>query len=122
MPTPVANPANIAAVQDILREVWVSDTLRSQLYDDMVLFDYIEDVKEYTDSDGLKASVPLKTGRTGGVGSRAIGQQLAPADHQRVGKASYNYKNHYLQIQVLGPVVAKMETDRQACVREVDFE
>lgn len=120
--TPVATPAGIAAVNDILKEVWVSSTLKSQLYDDIILFDWIDDVTEHTDSDGLKASVPLKTGRTGGVGSRAIGQKLPDADHQRVGKASYNYTNHYLQVQVLGPVVAKMETDRQAVVREVDFE
>lgn len=122
MAAPVANPANIAAVQDILREVWVQDTLTSQLYEDMLLFDYIEEVQEYTDSDGLKASVPLKTGRTGGVSSRAIGQALGVPDRQKVGKASYNYTNHYLQVQVLGPVVAKMETNRQAAVREVDFE
>jgi hypothetical protein len=117
-----ASPADIAAVTDVLKEVWVSDTLRSQLYDDMILFDWIDDVKEYTDSDGLKASVPLKTGRTGGVGSRGIGQQLPVADHQKVGKASYNYKLHYLQIMLYNPVIARMATDRQSCVREIDFE
>lgn len=119
---PTANPAAIAAVQDILKEVWVSDTLKSQLYEDMVLFDYVEEVTEYTDSVGLQAAVPLKTGRTGGVGSRAIGEPLAPPDRQKVGKAKYEYTNHYLQVQVNGPVVARMETDRQSAVREVDFE
>ena len=122
MAAPVANPADIAAVQDVLKEVWVSDTLRSQLYDDMVLFDWIDDVKEYTDSDGLHASVPLKTGRTGGVGSRPIGGDLPAADHQRVGKAKYNYTFHYLVVQLYAPVIARMKTDRQACVREIDFE
>jgi hypothetical protein len=120
--SPVANPAGISAVQDILKEVWVSDTLESQLYEDTILLDWIEDVTEYTDSDGLKASVPLRTGRTGGVSARGVGEQLAPADHQRVGKATYNYKNLYLQVQVYGPVVARMETNRQAVVREIDFE
>ena len=120
--TPVANPANIAAVQDILKEVWVSDTLESQLYEDTILLDWIEDVTEYTDSDGLKASVPLRTGRTGGVSARGVGEKLGPASHQAVGKATYNYKNLYLQIKVEGPVVARMETNRQAVVREIDFE
>jgi hypothetical protein len=115
-------PADIAAVQDVLKEVWVTDNLKSQLYEDMVLMDWVDDVKEYTDSDGLKASVPLKTGRTGGVGSRGIGQQLPAADHQRVGKASYNYKFHYLQVQLYGPVIARMATQRQSAVREIDFE
>jgi hypothetical protein len=120
--TPVANPAGIVAVQDILKEVWVSDTLESQLYEDTILLDWIENVTEYTDSDGLKATVPLRTGRTGGVSARGIGQQLGAASHQAAGKATYNYKNLYLQVQVYGPVVAKMETQRQSAVREIDFE
>lgn len=120
--TPIANPAAIAAVEDILKEVWVSDRLESQLYEDVLILDFFEDVTEYTNSDGLYASVPLKVGRTGGIGARAIGQQLAPADHQKPGKATYNYKNLYLQIQVEGPVVARMATNRQAVVREIDFE
>jgi hypothetical protein len=120
--TPIATPAAIAAVQDILKEVYVTDVLESQTYDDMVLFDWIEDVTEYTNSDGLSASVPLKTGRSGGVGSRAIGQRLMPPDHQKVAKALYHYTHHYAQVMVYGPVVARMETDRQACVREIDFE
>jgi hypothetical protein len=120
--TPAANPANVAAVQDILKEVWVSDNLESQLLEDTVLLDWVEQVTEYTDSDGLKATVPLYTGRTGGLSARGIGEQLLPADHQRVGKASYNYKNLYLQVQVYGPVVARMATQRQSVVREIDFE
>ena len=115
-------PADVAAVNDVLKEVWVTDTLKSQLYDDMVLFDYIEDVTEYTDSDGLYAKVPLKTGRTGGVGSRALGEPLPDADRQKVGKATYNYQNHYLVVAVNGPLVARMRTNRQSAVREIDFE
>jgi hypothetical protein len=122
VPAAVASPANILAVQDILKEVWVADTLTSQLYEDMILFDYVEEVTEYTDSNGLKAVVPLKTGRSGGIGSRAIGDFLPVPDHQRVARATYNYTNHYLQVMVNGPVVARMETDRESCVREIDFE
>lgn len=120
--TPTANPAQIAAVQDILKEVWVADRLESQLLEDVMILDFFEEVTEYTDSDGLKASVPLRTGRTGGVSARGIGERLAPADHQKVGKATYNYKNLYLQVKVEGPVVARMETNRQAVVREIDLE
>jgi hypothetical protein len=119
---PVANPATIAAVEDVLKEVWVTDTLESQLQEDMILYEWFDETTEYTDSDGLRASIPLRTGRTGGVGARDVGEKLAPPDHQKVGKAIYNYKNLYLQIQVEGPVVARMETNRQSCVREIDFE
>ncbi len=120
--TPSANAADILAVETILKEVWVSDTLESQLYEDTWLLDQIEDVTEYTDSNGLKAAVPLRTGRTGGIGARGIGQKLPAADHQRVGKASYVYTNQYLTIKVEGPVVARMKSNRTSVVREIDFE
>jgi len=122
MATPVADPAAIAAVQDILREVWVADALESQLLEETILLDWIEDVTDYTDSDGLRASVPLRTGRSGGISSRHIGATLGPAGHQRVAKAYYNYTFHYATVKILGPIVAKMKTQRQAAVREVDFE
>lgn len=120
--TIVADPAAIAAVQDILKEVFPSDVLEDQLLNDTVILDWVDDVTEYTDSDGLKASVPLRVGRTGGISSRGIGQTLGAAGHQRVAKASYNYTFHYLQVKVLGPVIARMKTNRQACVREIDLE
>lgn len=121
--TPTADPANIAAVQDILKEVFPSDQIESQLYEDLVLLDAIEaDVTEYTDSAGLRAVVPIKTGRTAGISARGIGQALGVPGHQRVQRAAYDYKHLYLQVQVYGPVVARMKTDRQACAREIEFE
>lgn len=120
--TPTASPADIAAVQDVLKEVWVTDTLESQLYEDTIILDWVEDITDYTDSDGLKASVPLRTGRTAGISARAVGQALGVAGHQVVDKASYNYTNQYLQVKINGPVVARMKTNRQSCVREIDFE
>jgi hypothetical protein len=120
--TPVADAADIAAVQDVLKEVYVSDDLESQMYEDTILLDWIEDVTEYTDSNGLKASVPMRTGRSGGISARAIGEELGVADHQKVGKVSYQYTNQYLQVKVEGPVVARMKHDRASCVREIDFE
>lgn len=122
MAAPVATPAGIAAVQDILKEVWVTNNLESQLLEDLMILDWIDEVTEYTDSNGLHASVPIKVGRTGGIGARGVGEQLTPADHQKPAKAKYEYKNLYLQVQVEGPVVARMETNRQAVVREIDFE
>lgn len=121
--TPVADPASIAAVQDIIKEVWTSDSIESQLYEDLVLHDMIEsDVTEFTDSDGLKASVPVKVGRSAGHSARAIGEQLGRPSHPTTKKASYNYRFLYLQVQVYGPVVARMKTDRQSCVREINWE
>lgn len=120
--TPVADPADIAAVEAVLKEVYVADSLESQLNDDVMILDWFDETTEYTDSDGLKASVPLKIGRTGGLSARGIGQKLGAADHQKKDKASYNYKNLYLQVKVEGPVVARMKTNRQAVVRHIDDE
>ncbi len=120
--TPVASAADIAAVQDILKEVWVSDTLESQMREDTWILDQIEEVTEYTDSNGLKAVVPLHTGRAGSVGARAIGQLLPKAQHQGVDRAEYQYTNQYVTVKVEGPVVARMKTNRQSAVREIDFE
>jgi hypothetical protein len=120
--SPVPDAASIQAVQDVLKEVFVSDTLESQMYEDTILLNWIEDVTEYTDSNGLFASVPMRVGRTGGISARAIGEKLGVADHQKVGKAKYEYTNQYLQIKVEGPVVARMRTNRQACIREIDKE
>ena len=122
MAAPVADPADIAAVQDILKEVFPSDELESQLYEGTIALDFFEEVTEYTNSDGDGASVPIKKGRTGAVGARGVGELLPPADHQKPAKARYFYKNLYVTVQVYGPVVAKMKTNRQACVREIDFE
>lgn len=120
--TPTASPADIAAVEDILKEVFVSDTLESQLRDDVQILEWFDETTEYTDSDGLKAVVPTKIGRTGGISARGIGEQLGVADHQKPGRAEYNYKNLYLQIKVEGPVVARMKTNRQSVVRHIDNE
>jgi hypothetical protein len=120
--TPVANAADIEAVEAVLKEVFVSDVLESQLNEDVVALDFFEETTEYTNSDGLYAVVPLKVGRTGGIGARAIGQQLQQPDHQKPDRAQYNYKNLYATIGVEGPVVARMSTNRQSAVREVEFE
>lgn len=120
--TSVATPADIAAVQDVLKEVWVSDELESQLAEETMLLDWFEEVTEYTDSNGLKASVPLKVGRSGGIGARPVGGLLPQPDHQKPGKATYEYQNLYATVRVEGPVVARMSTDRTSCVREIDFE
>jgi hypothetical protein len=120
--TPVADAADIAAVEDILKEVWVSDTLESQMREDTWLLDQIEEVTEYTDSNGLHASVPLHTGRGGSTGARAAGELLPKAQHQRVAKAKYEYTNQYVTAKVEGTTVARMKSNRTSVVREIDFE
>lgn len=120
--TPVATAADIAAVQDILKEVFTSDTLESQLREDTWILDQIEEVTDYTDSNGLRAVVPLHVGRGGGVGARAVGQLLPKAQAQKVDRAEYIYTNQYVTVKVEGPVVARMKSNKTSVVREIDFE
>jgi len=120
--TPVATAADIAAVEDVLKEVYVANDLESQTRDDVTILDWFGETTEYTDSNGSKAVVPLKVGRTGGIGARDINDPLPKADRQKVGRAEYEYKHLYLTVKVHGPVVARMRTNRQSAIREIDTE
>jgi hypothetical protein len=120
--TPVATPADLEAVEDILKEVYVSNDLESQIRDDVQTLKFFEETTEYTDSEGLHASVPLRVGRTGGIGARGIGEPLPVADHQKPGKARYNFKHLYLTVKLEGPIIARMKSNRQSVVRHIDNE
>jgi len=118
----VATPADIAAVSAVLKEVYPSDELEKQFYDQLALLDWFEETTEYTDVNGEKAVLFLRTGRGGGISARAVGEQLAPPDHRRYSNVEYNYTNHYVQIAVNGPVVARMKTNRNSAIRHIDDE
>ena len=117
-----ATPADIAAVSAVLKEVYPSDELEKQFYDQLNLLDMFEETTEYTDSNGDKAVLFLRTGRGGGISARAIGEKLMPADHRRYANVEYNYTNHYVQIAVNGPVVARMKSNRTSAIRHIDDE
>lgn len=120
--TVAATPADIAAVSAVLKEVYPSDELEKQFYDQLNLLDMFEETTEYTDSNGEKAVLFLRTGRGGGISARAVGEQLAPPDHRRFANVEYQYTNHYVQIAVNGPVVARMKSNRTSAIRHIDDE
>ena len=117
-----ATPADIAAVSAVLKEVYPSDELEKQFYDQLNLLDMFEETTEYTDSNGEKAVLFLRTGRGGGISARSVGEQLAPPDHRRYSNVEYRYTNHYVQIAVNGPVVARMKSNRTSAIRHIDDE
>lgn len=118
-----AQPADITAVQDILKEVYTSDTINSQIYDDALLYSQLEKTTEYHDAVGDKAIGFVKVGRNVGVSSRSLnGGTLGAPGRQKVDRWSLDYTATYLQIKILGTTIAKMKTARQAAVRAVDHE
>jgi hypothetical protein len=119
----VAQPADITAVQNLLKEVYVSDNIESQMFDDALLYSQIERTTDYHDSVGNLAVGFIRTGRNVGVSSRSLnGGTLGAAGHQQTKRWTLDYTASYLQLKILGTTIAKMATARQAAVREIDDE
>jgi hypothetical protein len=118
-----ASPADITAVSNILKKVYPSDEIVSQLNDDALLYSQIQRTQEYHDAVGDKAVLFTKVGRNVGTSSRSLnGGTLGAAGHQRTQKLEYDYTAHYIQLKLLGTTIAKMSTARQAAIRTIDLE
>ncbi len=119
----VAQPADITAVQAVLKEVYTGDKLEEQIVNDRVLLSEIEKTTDYTDSVGDKAVGFVRTGGNVRSSARSLnGGTLGAAGRQQRKRWAYDYKANYIQIKILGTTIAKMATARQAAVREVDDE
>jgi len=119
----VAQPADITAVQNLLKEVYTNDNIESQMFDDALLYSQIERTKDYHDAVGNVAVGFIRTGRNVGISSRSLnGGTLGAAGHQQTKRWTLDYTASYLQLKILGTTIAKMQTARQAAVREVDDE
>ena len=118
-----ASPADITAVSNILKEVYPSDEIVSQLNDDALLYSQIQRTKEYHNAAGNEAVLFTKVGRNTGTSSRSLnGGTLGAAGHQRTKKLVYDYTAHYIQLKILGTTIAKMSTARQAAIQTIDLE
>lgn len=118
-----ASPADITAVTSLLKEVYTSDNVLSQLDQSAVLWSQIERTTDYHDTVGNVAVGFLKTGRNVGTSARSLnGGTLGAAGHQGTARWTVDYTANYLQLKILGTTIAKMSTARQAAVREVTFE
>lgn len=118
-----ASPADITAVSNILKKVYTSDEIHSQLNDDALLYSQLLKTTEYHDAVGDKAVVFTKIGRNTGTSSRSLnGGTLGAAGHQQTQKLEYDYTASYIQCKILGTTVAKMQTARQSAIRAIDLE
>lgn len=121
--TQTASPADITAVSNILKKVYVSDEIHSQINDDTMLLSDIERTTEYHDAVGDKAVGFVKTGRNVGSSARSLnGGTLGAAGHQKTNKWELDYAANYITVKILGATIAKMKTARQAATRAVTLE
>lgn len=118
-----AQPADITAVQAMLKEVYVGDKLQEQVVNDRVALSIVEKTTDYTDAVGDKAIGFIRTQGNVRSSSRSLNGGTLGAPGRQVRKRwEYDYTAHYLQIKILGTTIAKMRTARQSAVREVDDE
>lgn len=118
-----ASPADITAVSKILKEVYVSDNIVSQINDDTMTLSEIQRTTEYHDAVGDKAIGFLKNGRNVGTSARSLsGGTLGAAGHQKTNRWELDYAANYVTVKILGPTIAKMKTARQAATRAVTSE
>jgi hypothetical protein len=98
----------VANITDALKQVWTSDRLVEQLYQDNPLLETLEKTKRF--SIGKEAIVPVHKGRSGGYSAKPdSGGTLNAADEQKVDSASYDFKNHWFQIELEAAAIAKTE-------------
>lgn len=117
------SPADITAVSNILKKVYPTDEIESQLQDDALTLSQIQRTQDYHDAVGDKAVLFTKVGRNVGVSARSLnGGTLGAAGHQRTQKLEYDYAANYVMVKILGSTIAKMSTARQAAIRAIDLE
>lgn len=118
-----ASPADVTAVTNILKKVYPSDEIESQLQDDALTYSQIQKTTDYHDAVGDKAVMFTKVGRNVSPSARSLnGGTLGAAGHQRTQKLEYDYTANYITIKLLGTTIAKMSTARQAAIRAIDLE
>jgi len=106
-----------------LKQVWVSDTIEEQLYQNnplLELFEKVEPQKEV----GNVALVPIHTGRNGGYTavSKEGSNSLNAAGIQQVKQAEYTYTHHWYQVELESAVIDESSGSDLAVAKASTFE
>lgn len=114
--------ADSTAYDAVLKEIWTSDNLESQIYQDNPLLAEIEKTQRYNVGD--HAVTPLHVERSGGytVVPRTGSDSLNSADPQGLNQATWNYTHHWFQIQVETATVDETANKSLAVASVVDTE
>lgn len=103
--------ANLTTLSAILKEFYLGP-IQDQFNNEILIHQLLDTSGE--NLEGLKAVVPLHTGRSGGIFSRGEGVTLGAAGNQGYQRATYDLKYHYARIQVTGPAISKTKSDAGA--------
>lgn len=113
--------ANLSTLSSILKEYYLGP-IQDQFNNDILVTQLLSVDSE--NLEGLKAVIPLHTGRSGGIFSRGENVPMGPAGNQGYQRATFDLKYHYARIQVSGPAISKTKSDAgafaQALKEELD--
>lgn len=116
------SPADITAVQDVLKEVYVSDDITSQINEDCLAWSRIDQSSDH-EVVGDKAIGFIKLGHNKSGSARSLnGGTLGAARHIGLDRWEMDYTAQYNQVKILGTTIAKMASARQSAVRAIDLE
>lgn len=108
----------LTVASDILKEDYVD--LKDQLNENFFILSQIDTNRD--DFQGRRAFTPIHVQRSSGVGSRPEGGALPTAGAQGYTHTLVPLRFHYGRIQVSGPVIAAMQSDKGSFIRAVQGE
>lgn len=112
-------PTTLTTADKALKEFYLPGA-REQLNNDIPLLTQVE--KNSKDIEGRRAVLAPHTSRNSGVGARADGGTLPTAGNQGYAEERIPLKFNYGRIQISGPTIRAMKSERGSFVRAVDSE
>ena len=114
-----ADPLTRSTADAVLKEFYLPG-IRSILNNEVFLLSQVETNSE--DIEGRRAVLAINTGRNQGIGARAEMGLLPDAGHQGYNEERVPLKYNYGRIQLSGPVIRSMGSDRGSFTRAIQSE
>lgn len=114
-----ADPLTRSTADSVLKEFYLPG-IRSILNNELFLLSQVESNSE--DIEGRRAVLAINTGRNQGIGARAEMGTLPDAGHQTYNEERIALKYNYGRIQLSGPVIRSMGSDRGSFTRAIQSE
>ena len=114
-----ADPLTRSTADAVLKEFYLPG-IRSILNNQVFLLSQVETNSE--DIEGRRAVLAIQTGRNQGIGARAEMGTLPDAGHQGYSEERVSLKYNYGRIQLSGPVIRSMGSDRGSFTRAIQSE
>jgi hypothetical protein len=114
-----ADPLTRSTADAVLKEFYLPG-IRSILNNEVFLLSQVETNSE--DIEGRRAVLAINTGRNNGIGARAEMGTLPDAGRQGYAEERVTLKYNYGRIQMSGPVIRSMGSDRGSFTRAITSE